>query len=411
VKFGDFEIVSRISRGGTAEVFRARMAGSERDLAVKIMLPSIANDQTYVDMFIDEAKVSSQLDHVNIARVINLGNVEGISICAGLEYAHNKCDKNGVPLNLVHRDVSPQNVMIGFDGIVKLIDFGIAKSDVGCQTKTRAGQVKGKLAYMSPEQLRNSTVDRRSDVFCAGILLWEMVTGRRLFFHVHEFQTVRNIREGIVPPPSQHNTQVSPDLEVIILKALANDADDRYQTADELWRALRTFAAGQHFDYGQSQMSEFMIAVCGRKTTKRFARGSSAAAALPLANGSSPGLPTVPELSSVKTLIRVRPPTYPIRPVHPEVESFVRAQKLCRPIDNVCGSSLSIGHLGTSGGEHRPSLPVLVAPTVVRSKRPLHISIRKLVTKPTSDATFFLTLAALGLFLFAVSAAVTFALQ
>lgn len=199
MKFGKYTLMDRISYGGMAEVYRAKTfgaAGFERIVAIKLLLPNMAMDQDFVTMLIDEAKIAGQLSHANIAQIFDLGSVEGryyivqeyvsgmdlrkvlrrlaksgrklsvaqathiiIKACEGLEYAHNKRDPLGKPLNLVHRDVSPQNILVSNEGEVKLVDFGIAKAE-GRATRTLAGLVKGKFAYMSPEQIRGLPVDR-----------------------------------------------------------------------------------------------------------------------------------------------------------------------------------------------------------------------------------------------------------
>ena len=220
VPFGKYYLLERINVGGMAEVFKAKafgVEGFERLVAVKRILPNIAEDEEFITMFIDEAKIAVQLQHANIAQIFDLGKVEDsyfialeyvygkdlraifdhlrkvsdrmptaqvcyvmMQVCEGLDYAHNKRDAQGRDLNLVHRDVSPQNVLVGYEGEIKLVDFGIAKA-AGKASKTQAGILKGKFGYMSPEQVRGLPVDRRSDVFAVGICLYELLTGERLF--------------------------------------------------------------------------------------------------------------------------------------------------------------------------------------------------------------------------------------
>ena len=279
---GKYTLLERISHGGMAEVFRARTegeAGYERVVAIKVLLPQVAMDQDFVTMLIDEAKIAGQLSHANIAQIFDLGEADEryyivqeyvpgrdlrailrhlaerkerlplaqachivLKMCEGLDYAHNKRDAAGGPLNLVHRDISPQNVIVSYEGEVKLIDFGIVKAE-GRATRTMAGLVKGKFAYMSPEQLRGLPVDRRSDVFACGIVLHELLTGHPLFKRATEFETLRRARSGEIEPPSRLNPEVPPELDRIALKALARHVDDRYQTAgqlrDDLWELVR----------------------------------------------------------------------------------------------------------------------------------------------------------------------------
>ena len=282
IAFGKYTLLERISHGGMAEVFRARTlgeAGFERIVAIKLLLPQVAMDEEFVTMLIDEAKIAGQLSHANIAQIFDLGRADDryyivqeyvpgrdlrailrhlsdrnerlslaqcchilLKVCEGLDYAHNKRDAAG-PLNLVHRDISPQNVIASYEGEIKLIDFGIVKAE-GRATRTLAGLVKGKFAYMSPEQLRGLPVDRRSDVFACGIVLHELLTGEPLFKRGTEFETLRRARYADIEAPSKVNPEVPPELDRIALKGLARHVDDRYQSAlqfrDELWEFVRS---------------------------------------------------------------------------------------------------------------------------------------------------------------------------
>ncbi|MBN2342494.1 MAG: protein kinase [Deltaproteobacteria bacterium] len=273
-------MLDRISVGGMAEVFKAKafgVEGFERLLAVKRILPSIAEDEEFITMFIDEAKIAVQLTHANIAQIFDLGKVgdsyfiameyiEGkdlraifdrmrkkgqtvpfpmavymiMKMCEGLDYAHNKKDSAGRDLNLVHRDVSPQNVLISYDGQVKVIDFGIAKA-AGKAGKTQAGILKGKFGYMSPEQVRGMSLDRRSDIFAVGICLWELLTGERLFIGESDFSTLEKVRNVDIVPPSSFNKRIPQELEKIVLKALSKEVEDRYQSAMDLHDDLQSY--------------------------------------------------------------------------------------------------------------------------------------------------------------------------
>jgi len=263
-----------------AEVFKAKtvgVEGFERLVALKRILPSIAEDEEFITMFIDEAKIAVQLQHANIAQIFDLGKVDDsyfialeyvngrdlrsifddlrkqaqvmpmtqvchviMQLCEGLDYAHNKRDSQGRDLNLVHRDVSPQNVLIGYEGEVKLIDFGIAKA-AGKASKTQAGILKGKFGYMSPEQVRGLPIDRRSDIFALGIVLYEMLTGERLFIGETDFSTLEKVRNVEIVPPSSFNVGVPEKLERIVLKALEKNVEDRYQNAIDLHDDLQLF--------------------------------------------------------------------------------------------------------------------------------------------------------------------------
>src|SRR6516225_5337117 len=280
VAFGKYYLLDRVNIGGMAEVFKAKafgVEGFERLLAVKRILPNIAEDEEFITMFIDEAKIAVQLQHANIAQIFDLGKVEDsffialehvhgkdlrsifdrmrgkgdvmpiqqacyiiMQVCEGLDYAHNKRDAQGRELHLVHRDISPQNVLIGYEGEVKLIDFGIAKA-AGKASKTQAGILKGKFGYMSPEQVRGLPIDRRSDIFSVGIVMYELLTNERLFVGESDFSTLEKVRNVEIMPPSSYNKKIPSELERIVLKVLAKDPEDRYQNAIDLHDDLQSF--------------------------------------------------------------------------------------------------------------------------------------------------------------------------
>src|SRR5450432_1553039 len=278
--FGKYYLLERINVGGMAEVFKAKtfgVEGFERLLAVKRILPNIAEDEEFITMFIDEAKIAVQLQHANIAQIFDLGKVDDaffialeyvhgrdlrsifdrmrsrgevvpiamachiiMQVCEGLDYAHNKRDAQGRELHLVHRDISPQNLLIGYEGEVKLIDFGIAKA-AGKASKTQAGILKGKFGYMSPEQVRGLPIDRRSDIFSMGIVMYELLTNERLFVGESDFSTLEKVRNVEIMPPSSYNKKIPTELERIVLKVLAKDPEDRYQNAIDLHDDLQAF--------------------------------------------------------------------------------------------------------------------------------------------------------------------------
>jgi len=278
--FGKYYLLERINVGGMAEVFKAKtvgVEGFEKIVAIKRILPSVAEDEEFIKMFIDEAKITSQLSHANLAQTFDLGKINDTfyiameyvpgkdlravferlkrrgermplnlaafvmaRVCEGLDYAHRKRDINGQELNIVHRDVSPQNVIISFEGEVKLIDFGIAKA-ANKITKTQAGILKGKFGYMSPEQVRGLPLDRRSDIFAAGVVLYELCTGERLFTGTSDFSVLEKVQQAKVTKPSQLEPQIPLKLERVILKALAREPEDRYQHAADLSADLTRF--------------------------------------------------------------------------------------------------------------------------------------------------------------------------
>jgi serine/threonine protein kinase len=241
IKFGKYYLLERLAVGGMAEIYKAKIFGVdgfEKQMVVKQILPQYARNREFVTMFIDEAKITVSLSHGNIVPVYELGQIDGIyflsmdyidgknlgelldagieaknllsvphalfiacEVLAGLDYAHRKTDERGNPLNIVHRDVSPQNILISFDGSVKIVDFGIAHAATKAHA-TQAGVIKGKFGYMSPEQALGKDVDSRSDIFTAGILLWEMLTLERLFGGESDTQALDRIKRADVPPPS-----------------------------------------------------------------------------------------------------------------------------------------------------------------------------------------------------------------
>ena len=309
--FGKYYLLERINVGGMAEVFRAKafgVEGFERLVAVKRILPNIAEDKEFIRMFIEEAKLAVQLNHANIAQIFDLGVVDGsyyialehvhgrdlrgifdrcrtageampvaqacfvvMKVCEGLDYAHNKRDQSGRELSLVHRDVSPQNVLVSFEGEVKLIDFGIAKA-AGKGSKTQAGILKGKFGYMSPEQVRGLPIDRRSDVFSCGIVLYELLTGERLFVGESDFSTLEKVRNVEILPPSTYNRKIPDELERIVLKALAKDTEDRYQNAIDLHDELQAFVYTAGEFYSRKDLAGWMKKTFGKEIEEETAK-------------------------------------------------------------------------------------------------------------------------------------------
>ncbi|MBI3181006.1 MAG: protein kinase [Myxococcales bacterium] len=297
IPFGKYLLLDRINIGGMAEVWRGKTFGAggfERLVAIKRILPNIAEDEEFISMFLDEAKITVQLAHANIAQVYDLNHIgtnyyiamEYISgkdmraifdrcrkkgepapvpltcyvlskVCEGLDYAHRKKDNMGRDMNIVHRDVSPQNALISYEGEVKVIDFGIAKA-AGKATKTQAGILKGKFGYMSPEQIRGLPLDRRSDVFSVGICLYEMLTGERLFVGDSDFSVLEKVRKAEVLPPSTYNRRVPEPLEKIVLKALAKDVDERYQYANEVADDLQRFLITSDSIFSRKDLMQYM---------------------------------------------------------------------------------------------------------------------------------------------------------
>src|ERR1051326_5605179 len=277
IKFGQYVLLEKIATGGMAEVWKARMRGVEgfqKIVAIKKILPHLSDNQDFIEMFIDEAKLAAQLNHNNIIHIYDLGKIQSSyyiameyvdgydlktilkraqerdqpmqvelalfiasKIAAALDYAHRKRDFEDREMGLVHRDVSPQNVLISQEGDIKLCDFGIAKA-ASKASHTQAGALKGKLQYMSPEQAWGRQIDKRSDVFALATVLFEMLTGRKLFTGDNELSILEQVREARVVAPSQYNDEVTPEIDAIVLKALQKEPERRYQTAGEMARDL-----------------------------------------------------------------------------------------------------------------------------------------------------------------------------
>ncbi|HRZ79848.1 MAG TPA: serine/threonine-protein kinase, partial [bacterium] len=295
--FGKYYLLELINVGGMAEVFKAKMfgvEGFEKIVAIKKILPEVAEDAEFIRMFIDEAKIAVRLQHPNIVQILELGKIEDSyfiamelvngkdlktirkrlkrvellmpveqsayiisQVCDGLDYAHRKTDDKMNSLNIVHRDISPQNMIVSYEGTVKLIDFGIAKAK-SKSTKTQAGMLKGKFSYMSPEQVSGQPIDRRSDIFSLGVVFFEMLTGKRLFLGKNDVETLEKIRKAEVPPPSVFNSSVPPELDRIVLKALSKDRDERYQWASEFSDDLKKFSFSTSKNFSRQDMMNFM---------------------------------------------------------------------------------------------------------------------------------------------------------
>ena len=276
-RIGRYQVVGHLATGGMAEIFLAKLlgpAGFQRPVVLKRVLPHLTRREEFRNMFLDEARIVAGIRHPNVVQVHELGldqdelflvmeYLEGESIsglmrrlankrqrldyalaayvvaeaCAGLHAAHEYTDDHGVAQNLVHRDVSPQNIFVGYDGSVKVLDFGIAKA-ADRYSNTSTGQMKGKFSYMAPEQCRAEELDRRADLFALGIVLYEMSTGKRLFLRENQLLVLKAITEEVIPPPSQIRSDYPPQLEHVVMMALARDRIDRYSTAAEMRREL-----------------------------------------------------------------------------------------------------------------------------------------------------------------------------
>ncbi|MFT5429659.1 MAG: serine/threonine protein kinase [Myxococcota bacterium] len=281
VTFGKYTLLERIGAGGMAEIWRASLKGVDdfqKILVVKKILPKFAGNRQFITMFVQEAKVTSGLHHANVVQIYELGEENGeyfiameyvqgcdllkvltkaarsrrplppelcvylvTEVCKGLGYAHSATDIHGQPLNIVHLDVSPSNVLLSWDGEVKLTDFGVARASVEGKPSPKDDRLKGKLGYMSPEQVTGKTIDSRSDLFSIGILLYELITLKRLFLGKTDTETLHNIRNADAEPRLKRHPEIPEPIADIIRKALTRNVETRYQTAYEIEEALSQY--------------------------------------------------------------------------------------------------------------------------------------------------------------------------
>jgi len=297
-QFGKYLLLEKVAAGGMAEVYLARSGaanGLNKFFAIKRILPQYSNNEDFISMFKEEAKVAINLNHSNVVSIFDFGIEDGqfflvMEYCegrnlrqiinelkkanksfsidqalfliketaAGLDHAHRCTDSaSGRPLNITHRDMSPQNIMVSFEGEVKVIDFGIAKAETEAED-TKAGTLKGKFSYMSPEQAEGESIDPRTDVFALGIVLWELLANDRLFTGSNEAAILRKVRDCQIPLIRKINPTVPPELERIVMKSLAKDRNVRYQTAANLHRDLNRFLNTQYPDFSPQDFSHFI---------------------------------------------------------------------------------------------------------------------------------------------------------
>ena len=296
-QYGKYTLLKRLATGGMAEIFLARQAGMggfEKEVVVKRLLPIHAENDELVTMFLDEARIAAHLNHPNISQIFDLGRqgdsffiamefVHGVDlrrvcsqgiaernylplqhavrvvadVCNALAYAHSRPDKEGRPLSIVHRDVGPTNILLTFDGGVKLVDFGIAKA-ASQLTVAKKGQIRGKIGYMSPEQVRGDELDARSDLFSVGTNLYEITLGRRLFKADSDSDTLDLVRRCVITPPREVDPDYPEALEAIVMRALAPEPDERYAGAQKMQIALEDFLADTGMRSTAASMSEYL---------------------------------------------------------------------------------------------------------------------------------------------------------
>jgi serine/threonine protein kinase len=297
-----YAILGRLAGGGMAEIFLVRAtsdAGVERFVVLKRVLAERSRDPMFARMFLDEARLAAQLQHPNIAQVYDIGKLAGsffftmeyvhgedvrsllkrvtalrrqfpihlacyiaTGALAALHHAHERCSSDGQPLGIVHRDVSPSNVMVSYEGGVKLLDFGVAKAHQR-EAESRAGTIKGKIGYLSPEQCKGFPVDRRSDIYSLGIVLYELLTGKRLYRRDTDFATMMAIVQEPVPPPSSVRPEISADLDRVVLTALEKEPDGRFAKAQDMQEAIEAIALREQHALSGTAMGRFMRELFG----------------------------------------------------------------------------------------------------------------------------------------------------
>lgn len=300
-KIGRYELCFELASGGMASVHLARVEGNpgfEKLVALKRIHPHLACEQEYVEMFLDEARIASRITHSNVCSVFDFGEADGeyfiameylvgeplsrvhrrvladldqrnspllpmrmarviAQACEGLHAAHELADADGESLHVVHRDVSAENLFVTYDGATQVVDFGIAHARQRVH-HSEAGQVKGTFPYMAPEQMTSAVVDRRVDVWALGAVLWELLTLRKLFLRETDVNTMYAVLSGEIQPPSEYRTEVSAELDEIVLKALQRSPDERWQSAREMGKALRRYLAKQDELIGPAEIADWM---------------------------------------------------------------------------------------------------------------------------------------------------------
>jgi serine/threonine protein kinase len=334
--FGPYKLLRRLAAGGMGEIWLAEQKGSagfSKRVVVKTILECFADDPALVEMFLDEGRIAANLTHPNIAHTFDLGQcgkgadapyyiameyVHGrdlrdllitnidrkqfiplnlvlriiADVCQGLHHAHTVKTPEGQPDGIIHRDVSPQNILVTFDGIVKIVDFGVAKATERA-SKTKSGVLKGKYAYMSPEQVRSKPLDARSDVFSVGVVMYELVTGRRLFKRDSEMKTLDAVISAVVPKPRRFDTSVPPEVEAIMLKALSLRPQDRYQSTQEMQLAVEEVMIELQLPASSAHLAAFMREIYGvdEEDEEKYAgRGSRSRSELMRKMESLPGV-------------------------------------------------------------------------------------------------------------------------
>jgi len=382
VPFGQYKLIDRLAVGGMAELFLAHQSGPdgfEKPVVIKRIRPHLSGHSAFVRMFLNEARLAAQLNHPNIVQIHDLGKVGdsyfigmeylfgrdmrrvvpkaeslGIpfpmvyalkiasSVCEGLYYAHQKVDLYGAPLNIVHRDVTPENIFVCFDGTVKVLDFGIAKAANRVE-QTRAGELRGKLSYLSPEQCLGKPVDHRSDLFSLGAVLYEWLTGFKLFTGESDVAVMRAIVDGKVYAPSYFRADIPESVEAILMKALERDRDKRYPSAWHFQQDLDRFLNAYEFTPTHLHLSNFLKQLFLDELEEEQRRLRPTLESVPIPTPSTPAAPLLqleeaPPVEASSTTERTLP--VPITSAQYEaLEALARKHNL--PIGRMVGDILA----------------------------------------------------------------------
>ena len=459
VPFGRYLLLEQIAVGGMAEVFLAKRfeRGAVSDLlALKRILPSLAEDDDFIRMFLDEARIAARLDHPGIVRIRELGRVGkshylamdhvwgkdllgimrrcrllgahlkplfvawvGAAMCEALDHAHEMRGDDGQPMDLVRRDVSPQNVLVAFDGAVKIIDFGVAKARTRLARRSLTGVLKGKTGYMSPEQLGGGLVDRRSDLFGLGTCLYELCTLSTLFARESTLETMENVKHVRVQPVRQLRGDVPEELERILQRAHAANPDERWQSAREMQLALERFLGIEDPEYGRDAAASWMrdafrkefqlerarlhkLDQLGRPQIIDASRDGTASDVMIPDTGERSGPPRIED----RTTLITGAPTLDeaLAPDERPTEIFLRYEAEASPSDHVELSPAQIDE--TNLQRLAPSVPEPpVADAVV--ERPPMAPLTQEVARPAKRTVLLIVLLVVGgLLLFALGAAI-----
>jgi len=367
-----YRVIDRLEAGGMAEVFRGEalsVQGFKKQVAIKRVLPHLAQNKSFIRMFIDEARLGARLNHANIVTVFDIGAADntyfivmefvdganlktvletlkklgrkpsvkevlyiGMEICKGLSHAHGLTDEQGKLLNIVHRDISPPNILMTRGGEVKVTDFGLAKATTQLE-KTDPGVVKGKFSYLSPEAALGQEVDLRTDVFAVGILMWEAMAGRRLFLGDSDYETVKKVQRAEVPSLRTLHNEVDEELDALLMKTMARERDERYQTAQELGDAIADYLFRHRLKVTSYDIARMMQGVVAARTDEKRRKMDSSIidqlisdellAFTSLDDMSDPLNPSAQGAAGAVKVEQAKPPGVGARPL--DAESFGRA--------------------------------------------------------------------------------------